>query len=347
MITRSSLCGLRAPPRYSRIHLHNTRIYNIHSFQNPSLTPTIHQSTTQRSNSTSATGINHNKKINGPITTLPAPLVLPVRGPDQSTTSYYFHFGRAYLAFYKTGLKNIWHNYVASRNILRTLIEPKIGGRLISTKPGGTLHRAVRSGLLTRSDFQLLIRTWHDLKRIPSFALVFIVCGEFTPLVVPFLGRVVPRTCQIPKQVRTVREKMEGRRKASFRELVVAPPTEDVGVEGLKREQLLHISRSLGLHSSWWPEGFGLPPDGLLKARIRERAEYLDIDDHLIESDGGVGEMEMEELRMALEERGVDVLGKNDEQLKMLLRTWLWARVRRPVMTLFLTRPSVWETLEL
>ena len=180
------------------------------------------------------------------------------------------------------------------------------------------------------------------MKRIPLFALIFMACGEFTPLVVPFLTAAVPGTCHIPKQVRGAREKLERRRKASFRELVVAPPTEDVGVGGLKREQLLHVGRSLGLHSAWWPQALGLPPNGLLKARIRARAEYLDMDDHLIESDGGVGEMELEEVRLALEERGLDLLGKNDQQLKGSLKSWLKARANRPLATLFLTRPSVW-----
>jgi len=336
-MTTRSVCGLRAAPRYSYIHVHNSNIYNLHSFQKPSLTPTCPSTINYRYNSTSATRINHNQKVNGPVTTLPPPLVLPVRGPDQGTISYYYRFGSAYIAFYKTGFKNVWHNYKASRTLQRTVLDAKCGG---------SLQRAVHSGLLTRSDFQLLVRSWHDVKRIPAFALVFIACGEFTPLVVLFISGVVPRTCQIPKQVRGDREKVEVRRKASFRELVVAPPAEDVGVGGLKREQLLHISRSLGLHSGWWPEGFGLPPDGLLKAKIKGRAEYLDMDDYLIESDGGVGEMEMEEVRMALEERGLDVLGKNDEQLKMLLRSWLWARAKRPVMTLFLTRPSVWANKE-
>lgn len=192
----------------------------------------------------------------------------------------------------------------------------------------------------------MLVRSAYDLRRIPIFALVFVVCGEFTPLVVVFMGSVVPRTCQIPKQVLSTREKAEGRRKASFRELVVPPPEGDEGVVGLKREQLLHIGRSLGLHSTWWPEGLGLPPDGLLRARVRKRVEYLEMDDRLIEKDGGVGEMEMEEVRLALEERGLDVLGKSDEQLKMLLRSWLWARKKRFVPTLFLTRPSVWAKTE-
>lgn len=197
-------------------------------------------------------------------------------------------------------------------------------------------------GLLTRSDFQLLVRSRRDVKRIPPFALVFLVCGEFTPLVVLFMSGVVPGTCWIPKQVQRAREVGEGRRRASFRELVVPLPEGEVGVGGLRREQLVHVGRNLGLHSTWWPEAVGLPPDWLLRSRVEQRVEYLEMDDRLIRSDGGVGEMEMEEVRMALEERGLDVLGKNDQQLRGLLMAWLRAREKRPLLTLFLTRPSVW-----
>jgi len=332
-MTTKTLCGLRAASRSPIFHAHNIQPPKFRSLHRPYLLFKVH---TTRHNSTStspATRINHNLRVNGPTTTLPAPLVLPVRDPDTRLPVYLYRLGRAYLAFYKTGLKHVWANYKTARTLHRDIIDAKCGG---------SIQRAVHEGLLTRSDFQLLVRSRRDVKRIPLFALVFVVCGEFTPLVVLFMSSVVPGTCLIPKQVQRAREKAEGRRRVSFRELVTPPPTEDVGVRGVRREQLVHVSRSLGLHSMWWPEGLGLPSDGMLRSSIGRRAEYLEMDDRLIGSDGGVAEMEMEEVKMALEERGLDLLGKNDQQLRGLLRAWLRAREEWPLMTLFLTRPSVW-----
>jgi len=336
-MTTKTLCGLRAASRSSIFHIHNLQPQKLSHHHSRLLLlhpPSIH---TTRPNSTTtstapATRIPHNPLLNAPPTTLPAPLVLPVRAPTTNLPTHLYRLGRAYLAFYKTGLKHVWANYKAARSLQSTVID---------AHAGGSLPRAVAAGLLTRGDFQLLARSRRDVARIPLFALVFVACGEFTPLVVLALSGVVPGTCWIPKQVQRKREKSEGRRRASFRGLV-APLPSNVGVVGLGREQLVHVSRSLGLHSAWWPEGWGLPPDGLLRTRVGRRAEYLEMDDRLIRSGGEVGEMEMEEVRMALEERGLDLLGKNDQQLRGLLRAWLRAREERPLMTLFLTRPSVW-----
>ena len=173
-----------------------------------------------------------------------------------------------------------------------------------------------------------------------------------------FVSGVVPRTCRIPKQVVGAREKAERRRSESFRSgLVTSPPPSasspakaavvpgkgyDNEIAELGREEILHIGRSLGLFSTWWDKlGLG-PPVGLVKGRAKKRLEYLDQDDFLIRKNGGVEAMEMEEVRFALEERGLDVLGKNDVQLRGLLRSWLRELGRGPVTRLLLMRPSIW-----
>ncbi len=314
-----------------------------------------------RTNTTTAVRINHNTRVNGPVSTLPAPLVLPTRAPDESFISFAFKRGKGCkslllpipstpssptpptqpkltspckidLQFYKTGLKNVYANHILARPL-----------------------RSLPTSSLTRSNFQLLHRSSHDVRRIPLFLLVFIICGEFTPFVVLFLSGVVPNTCKIPSQISKEREKLELRRKNSFRNLdtnLPAPPKSSSSasehekgngkVEALNRHQLLHISNSLNLSSPLWPEALGLPPDSILRSRIRKRAEYLSTDDTLITRDGGVSQMEMEEVRRACEERGIDVLGRNDEILRGTLRKWMDARKTSSIEKLLLTRPSVW-----
>ncbi|KAJ5299368.1 hypothetical protein N7476_010925 [Penicillium atrosanguineum] len=57
-------------------------------------------------------------QIDAPASTLPAPLDLPTVLPANAQTSDKLKrlvtIGRAYLAFYKTGLKNVYRNYRAS-----------------------------------------------------------------------------------------------------------------------------------------------------------------------------------------------------------------------------------------
>ena len=57
-------------------------------------------------------------------------------------------------------------------------------------------------------------------------------------------------------------------------------------------------------------------PNFILRKRVQKRIEYLEMDDRLIVQGGGVGDMGIEEVRMALVERGVNVLGRGDKEFK-------------------------------
>ena len=170
------------------------------------------------------------------------------------------------------------------------------------------------------------------------FALIVLICGEFTPLVVIAISSIVPWTCRIPKQIASDREKVELRRKASFRNLTVHPPTER-GVSGLGREQLMHINDSLGLSSSMWDYFDAVLTNGLLRRKVRRRIEYLGMDDRLIRVyPHGVREMEDEEVKMACVERGIDVVGKSESDVRRGLSAWLKSAEKVPIEKLLLTR---------
>ena len=174
------------------------------------------------------------------------------------------------------------------------------------------------------------------------------MCGEFTPLVVLFIAGVVPGTCRIPKQIQGSREKLEERRRRSFREGTLdSRNAGDRSVKDLEKNEIMHVGRSLGLYSSLWDQsrdaglvGF---PLGLLRGRVSREVVALEMDDYAIKRDGGVGGMDSEEVRIAAEARGLDVLGKNDGQLKKLLNAWLQAKEAHSITKLLLTRPSVWQ----
>ena len=288
-----------------------------------------YSSTSAASKSATATSQSLSK-VNGPASTLPAPITIPTRDPSQSAIKHYYSMGKAFLGFYKVGVKNIYSNYLASRPI-QSRIDKTFNSSLIA---------AAESGTLSRSDFQLLVRNWHDVKRVPVFALVFMICGEFTPLIVIALSNVVPWTCRIPRQIQNDRKKLEQRRQISFRNLTLEPPSQK-GVDNLERMQLLHISWSLGLSSSFWDWlGGQLPglPTPILRRKVGRRVQYLETDDLLIGKWGGVKQMELEEVRMALIERGIDVLGKKDGELKGDLNAWLRSSEKVPVERLLLTR---------
>lgn len=160
-------------------------------------------------------------------------------------------------------------------------------------------------------------------------------------MVVIALSGVVPFTCRIPKQIDSDRKKLEERRSISFRNLTATPPDKNVVAEQLERMQLLHISWSLGLSSSAWDWlGGQLPglPTAILKKRVAKRVEYLKNDDYLIVKGGGVEEMNIEEVKIALVERGLNVLGKDEQALRSSLEAWILARKGESVERLLLTR---------
>lgn len=168
--------------------------------------------------------------------------------------------------------------------------------------------------------------------RIPIFGVLFLILGEWLPLVAIFFTPLLPYTCRIPAQVEGERRVLERRRRSSFAGVtdgvVVArlatPGKEEVGLEGLSKGQLLHISRSLGLHGRVWDLSRGLlPPVLLVRWKVKRRLAYLEQDDALLVRDGGVETLRDEEVRIACEERGIDVLGQDVEMLRDLLQHWV------------------------
>lgn len=249
---------------------------------------------------------------NPPATTRPPPLNLPTRQPDQGTFSFYFATGKAYLTFYKTGLKHIYTNWQ-----LVLALDPK--------------------ALDTRSTFLLRNRQSHDIRRLAPFALFLLICGEFTPLVIAFFPALAPLTCRIPQQTAALRRKATARRNASFARLarVVAETKrlEDAflaaaahekkkkGLEALRKQRyvattapavILHVARAHGLISPLWDR----VPDRVALALVARRAvkarvDLLTQDDFLLVAAGGAGAIRgLEELELACAMRGLlDVRG--------------------------------------
>lgn len=80
------------------------------------------------------------------------------------------------------------------------------------------------------------------------------------------------------------------------------------------------VAQSYGIYPAWWDRLFGsLVPEWEVKRRLYRCAEYLETDDFAIERDGGVGGLEGEEVVRACEERAVDVLGRDQEELRRQL----------------------------
>ncbi|KKY30953.1 putative endoribonuclease l-psp [Diaporthe ampelina] len=260
---------------------------------------------------------------NPPASTRPPPLSLPARDPAASTFSHLFATGKAYLTFYKTGFKQIYTN-----TRLVWSLGSASGIPPDTPAPAGQPAEppTLRPAATTRST-ELLKRRWlHDVRRLPLFALMFVICGEFTPLVVLALPGVVPLTCRIPRQTEKLRRATEARRRASSAR--IQGKTHRTGASGgpvpSRAEVTAHVARSLNLISPLWDR---LPlPDGLVSLlasrRVRAHVAYLDRDGHLLSQAGGVPALEDDEVALACEDRGLPVVDRSAAALRESLGRW-------------------------
>ncbi|PSR90887.1 hypothetical protein BD289DRAFT_204298 [Coniella lustricola] len=266
---------------------------------------------------------------NPPATTRPAPLDRPIRTPQTSTFKHLFSTGKAYLAFYKTGLKNIYLNtrLVWAHDNAHRPPPPAVmydNGPIVRyvSNPNPPSARPIEDG--TRA-MVLLRRRWrHDVRRLPIFALILLICGEFTPFVVLGIPSAVPLTCRIPRQVEKLRRKAEERRRASFALL---------GWDGAKdgsdfshfptlspSQTITHIARALNLTTPLWES---IPLLSGTRRKVRRHLAFLEKDTALLLQAGGLPALEDDEVPLACEDRGINVLGRDLDTLKAELQAWV------------------------
>ncbi|KAK4111554.1 hypothetical protein N656DRAFT_780258 [Canariomyces notabilis] len=276
---------------------------------------------------------------NPPPTTRPPALTLPTKedggNPDlRKRFTHAFETGKAYLTFYKTGLKHILTN----RRLLYPSRSPSSSSESESPPP------PPRPG--TRAHLHLRLRWKHDVRRLPLFALLLLVCGEFTPLVVLAVPRIVPLPCRIPNQIeKLLRQDEEARRRgraeaaAAAAAADVTTPESDRGSSGigssssssssngnsgewyLKGQHVRALARVLGVHSaalSQW-----LLPESWVAAAVRRRLHFLAVDDALLLQAGGEPALVKDEVRLACADRGIAVLGRSEGELRRALSGWL------------------------
>lgn len=208
--------------------------------------------------------------------------------------------------------------------------------------------------MLTRSEFQLLRRSAYDVRRMIPFALIFMICGEFTPFVVLAIGnKVTPLTCRVPKQfVKTRMQRMQQKEAAlsscpdsmalmgndpqmvqTFSGMLAGGEAADA----MSVEEVMRSCVVFGVAKSMAPPGLAGPGfvrrwvvDRVYRPRLRRWLDYLEADDRLIVKGGGVRGMSDEEVRMAVDERGgVDCWTAEVGELggeRVWLNSWLEGR---------------------
>lgn len=331
-------------------------------------------------------------EVNPPATTLPPPLDLPIRQPQEFVGKYLFQLGRAYGKFYYAGMKLTWTNHKRAKTtkqefenlhqwastkhadfarlgkstqdltvlaiaIRRAWERKDIGSIHLQPAEKAFLQSRIGEANVTRSRFQILVRDDQDWRKVPQFGLLVLICGEYLPLLVPFIPGMVPRTCRIPKQIQGMRRTREERKKQSFEDaseslsrqatsMAIAAAetsagqlsasmslnkhlpnsimTADCLVDALNSPQILHLSTLLDCHGRWWARLGLSPPQWLVGPRVKRALRYIAIDDCLLQQNrGSVDALTADEVDMACEDRAMDVSGRDTTELRRALKSWL------------------------
>jgi len=271
--------------------------------------------------------------LNPPASTRPPPLDIPDREEGEAFHSYLFKVGKKYLAFYWAGIKAIF----ANRQLLLSLPDiPRPNIPKTPTSPSSALSSSSsldKSANPSRAVLLLRARVRHDIGRLPFFALLVLICGELTPIIVLVFPRLTPYTCRIPSQTAVIRRAVEARRAASFRNLshVITDTDADADSNANSSDMALspalekladgHICRSLYKGSRFWDKvGIDVP---FASTHAANAVASIVGDDALLREGGGVQGLVDDEVVLACEERGIDTLGKDVNSLREQLEAWV------------------------
>ena len=271
-------------------------------------------------------------------TTLPPPLKLPgPRGSNEYRFAYFYKVGKGYLQFYKACLKQILGNRKTAKLIsaqypalpilqgLQDAVEHRTGQLVNIPIPNDSHTR------LSRAEFQLLRRHQKDIKKVPIFALLLAIFGEWLPLFVVFLDPLLPGTVLLPSQILKRRNKAEQAAMNQPPRIEISLSSTELEGPGIhERAQLVQIGRTFSLLGPI--SKFGSTEAVLRK--IRAHQKYLNVDDQLLLQEFGTGseidsrslrvsELDELELDMALEERGLWRSEQSQEQKIRLIQEWL------------------------
>ncbi|KAF2023881.1 hypothetical protein EK21DRAFT_79954 [Setomelanomma holmii] len=267
--------------------------------------------------------------LNPPPFTYAPDLTVPARGADQGFLSYIWKAGSSYLSFYKTGVSNVRQTSKLARSL-----------RDKATKAGKE-----QSEVLSRAEWQIVGRSRKDMLRLPAFGAIFLVFGEWTPLLVMYITPLIPEACRIPSQVQKDLAKTEKKRHERLRRAGVdsmrllakdrtstspesasslssAASIRHADALKLPFHDLILASARFDCHSKIWDWMFVTPPKFWLQRTVRKKFAYLKTDDELIERDGGCQALSKREVERSCIERGIDVIGKKEEELRRALGAW-------------------------
>ncbi|KAL6171879.1 hypothetical protein ACJQWK_02877 [Exserohilum turcicum] len=281
------------------------------------------------SRSTVAPTLRAKERLNPPAFTYAPEISVPARKVDQNFVKWLWSAGRAYLTFYKTGISHVRQTAKFAKTLRKKAAQT----------PNKTM-----SEVLSRAEWHVVRRSRVDVLRLPGFGLLVLLMGEWLPVVVMYLTPLIPEACRIPQQVERAIRKREDKRQDRLRKISLdtmrllskdrpSLATESSSTPAVKGQvvsnrkawqdmtlfELCITAAKLDCYPAlfdWVPL---TPPKWLVQRNVRKKMEYLETDRALIERDGGLAALGIEEIKRACVDRGLPVLGKREGELRKAL----------------------------
>lgn len=252
-----------------------------------------------------------------PPSTRPPPFSPVQRSPSDSNFTYYRALGKSYLTFYKTAVKHLWRTDRLASKLER---QDRTSGAVLSSRDWTKRFEPSRrtpsqsfssnggvSPAVSRAEWQVQIRARENRKCIPPFLLLFVVFGEWTPLIAPFFLRIIPYSAKTPSMLENERKGLEVRRREMLRsglsgrvleigaaerkkltngakgamETGEGAAMRRIDVSGLSSDELFAVSTSLDISTRAWSHLERLPFLPVLRWRVRRALHRLAVDDAL------------------------------------------------------------------
>ncbi|CAK7891153.1 hypothetical protein CAAN1_01S03840 [[Candida] anglica] len=172
---------------------------------------------------------------------------------------------------------------------------------------------------ITREQYQLLKRTPKDFLKLPTFAVIFMIFVEMTPILCYALPEITPSTCVLPTMLPRLWNSNASKKLVELRKSSLESNEFDLEDLALKtaynipKQQVQVLVRSLRLVSKYVP--VALYPEPVLRRRLQAHYNYLEVDDNFLSTSGNVWNLSEQELVLACLERNLILDVKESSKL--------------------------------
>ncbi len=250
------------------------------------------------------------------------PNSLPSPRPNADTTNVkgikkLWRIAKSYLLFYKNGIVFVWKNWRQSKVLLQKYGFKSINELTDKTLQSTTTNVTDEKPCISRSEYQLLLRTRQDIVKLPVFGLIFFVFEELTVFVAILAPSLVPSTCWLPrmqnkafnkyknnfeKLVQLKREKYTNQGETGNLDIIAKESITD-----LSKSELIHLIKILDLKNHLNPIPLFSWSRTPLEKKIKNWQKEIQLDNYLIGTCGGAWNLNKDELILACRLRGINI----------------------------------------